>query len=210
MQKIIHVIYPLPINPEHTYAFQLCEMQKKQQLHPLIHTLATHKNPGKTQIQGVPIIRHRYIHPYLRLFTSNNNNTPGDPISVCLLKNLKKETQVQIYHAHAVGHISGITLTAAQYNQRPYIISLYTPTFDEPLISGQNAKNTYLNWGKYFDKKWNTHRSLQASSAILCHTKATYEKAKTLIQHDQIIYIDETAPLKEQTDAIQAIYENAT
>lgn len=99
---------------------------------PVIHTSCAFGVPGRTVVDGVIVVRHRYGYPHFFLSKANRQYLDehfGDWVSHCLWRNLLKEKNLLRIQVHGGGRMARIAEKAAhrravEFVATPYITSV--------------------------------------------------------------------------------------
>lgn len=99
----------------------------------------------------------------------------GNLMSFDLMSSLRREKNVSIIHAHTLGRIGGIALTAAKKRRIPFVVTIHGGVLDLP----QKVKEAFSapldsgwEWGKLFGLLLQSHRLfVDAQAIITCNEK---------------------------------------
>lgn len=94
----------------------------------------------------------------------------GNLMSFDLIPALWKEKDVSVIHAHTLGRIGGIALTAAKTRNIPFVVTIHGGVLDlpEPLKTSFNAsRGNGWEWGRFFGLLFQSHRLFVDAQAII-------------------------------------------
>ncbi len=173
----------------------ICREQQKAGFNPIIHTSCALSKPGKEKWENLPIVRHRYCYPFLGLSKADKlalDKKGGNLISLCLLRNLIKEKNVRLYHAHVTKRMGGTVLVAARKNKKPCVVTLHGNMFDVPKAE-QNAviqaQKGHFDWGRLFGAFLKSRTLLNEADAIICVGHSEYLAASKALGHGRVHYL---------------------
>ena len=99
----------------------------------------------------------------------------GNLMSFDLMARLLREPNVAVMHAHTLGRLGGIALTAARLRRIPFVVTIHGGFLDLPDAVKEGFRNSHfggLEWGKLFGAVLRSRRLLQDADAVItCNRK---------------------------------------
>lgn len=178
----------------------ILEISKQQQalgMNPHILTSMALAEPGchHEMIQGIEVQRFPHIYPFWGLGDAERaamDKKGGNLFSWSLLRALCQESDVRLYHAHALKRLGGMVRTAARWNGKPYVVSLHGGIFDVPAAELADLTKPIQGkweWGKPLGALLGARRVLEDADHVICVGESESIKARQQLGHDRISYL---------------------
>lgn len=136
-----------PLDPLESQVLAMAHQEAQEGFIPVIHTSCALSKPGRTTIDGVVVVRHRYAYPHFWLNQAQKHTLDsncGDWISHCLWRNLMKEKYLSKIITHVGGRIGQIAQNAAKKRGIPF--ELRSLCNAQPIPSGFGNWEKLANW----------------------------------------------------------------
>ena len=178
-----------------TVILEISRQQQRAGGHPEIITSMALAKQREEQIGGVPVRRFAYSYPFLGLSRDDRaamDKKGGNLLSFSLFKCLLLESDVRLFHAHALKRLGGQVCTAARLRRKPFVVSLHGGVFDVPAAERELMLQPIANkpeWGKLFGALFGSRRILEDADQVICVVQSELEKAKGQLGHDRIAYL---------------------
>ena len=178
-----------------TVILEISRQQQRAGGRPEIFTSMALARQREEQIGGVPVRRFAYSYPFLGLSRADRaamDKKGGNLLSLSLFKSLLLESDVRLFHAHALKRLGGEVRTAARLRHKPFVVSLHGGVFDVPAAERELMLKPIANkfeWGKLFGALFGSRRILEDADQVICVGQSEMEKAKGQLSHDRIAYL---------------------
>ncbi|MCM8530224.1 MAG: glycosyltransferase family 4 protein [Lentisphaeraceae bacterium] len=143
---------------------------------------------------AVDVRRFPYVFPWLGLSAVAKKQLElkgGSPLSLSLLRYLKKLTAVSIIHTHTEHRLGGIARTVARWKKIPYVVSLHGGCLTLPEEQIEVMKKPFENkfeWGKIFGALLGSRKVLQDADAIICVGRDEFGLMKKRFPNKEVVY----------------------
>lgn len=135
-------------------------------------------NPGRENVAGVSVRRHRYVFPWFGLSTEDKRRLElkgGSPLAPGLFAALLREPGLSIVHTHVQLRLGGMARTVAKLRGIPYVVSIHGGILTTPAEQVEKMKEPFAGkpeWGRAFGMLLGSRHVLRDASAIICVDKS--------------------------------------
>ena len=130
--------------------------------------------PGRDPLRdaGGEVQRFRAFLPVLGISAQTRRqlvSVGGNLMSFDLISLLRRETDMSVLHAHALGRIGGIGLSIARQRNIPFVVTIHGGVLDLPpqLKKEMRKRAGGWEWGRFFGWIFQSHRLFPDADAIL-------------------------------------------
>lgn len=137
---------------------------------------------NEAEVQGVPVKRFSYFYPFFGLTAENKRQLDykgGNMFSFSLMKQLMKESEIDLIHLHTLKRMGGIGRYCALKRQIPYAITLHGGLYDVPAEESSamiDPLKQTIEWGKGLGFWVGSRRVLNDAHAIFCIGKNEFDQ----------------------------------
>ena len=132
---------------------------------------AEYDDPGPLGEQGHPIHRYRARLPIWGLSRERHRqleSVGGNLLSLDLIRQLKREPDLDVIHSHTLNRIGGAALRVARQRGLPFVVTIHGGYLDLPAAARESLDHSGgLDWGKPFGLFLKSREVLTAADAVL-------------------------------------------
>lgn len=178
-----------------TVVLEISRQQKAAGMNPVIVTSMALANQREEEISGIPVRRYPHCYPFFGLSAEQKaamDKKGGNLLSLSLLRNLMKQPDVRLFHAHALKRLGGTVRTAARWQKKPYVVSLHGGIYDVPAAELSDLTKPIqgkIEWGKPFGALLGARKVLEDADHVICVGNSEAQKAKAALPHDRVSYL---------------------
>lgn len=180
-----------------------------------IHCTSMLSMPGSDTMDAVPVMRHRFVLPWLGLSRQAKNVLclkGGSPLSLSLFFALLCEKRVSIIHTHVQHRLGGMARTVARLKRIPYVVSLHGDCFTMPQAQIEKMTAPFAGkpeWGKVFGALFGSRRVLEDAAGIICVGRAEYEAVRERFPAKPVFHVPSGVDADRFSRADGALFRDA-
>lgn len=180
-----------------------------------IHCTSMLSVPGRDAIEAVPVVRHRFVLPWLGLSRQARKTLclkGGSPLSLPLFVALLCEKRVSLIHTHVQHRLGGMARTAARLKRIPYVVSLHGDCYTMPPAQIEKMSAPFSGkpeWGKVFGAAFGSRRVLEDADGIICVGRAEYEAVRDRFPAKPVFHVPNGVDADRFSQADGAAFRNA-
>ena len=178
-----------------TVILEIARQQQRAGASPQVFTSMALATRREETIGGIPVKRFPYCYPFFGLSRADRatlDKKGGNLLSFSLFKSLLAQSEVRLFHAHALKRLGGEVRTAARWRRKPFVVSLHGGVFDVPAAELEQLTRPIAHkpeWGRVFGALFGSRRILEDADQVICVGQSEMEKAKAGLSHDRIAYL---------------------
>ncbi len=196
---------------------RLLDGLRTQKVQPVVYCprLAENGHGDPLVNSGYEVQRFKAFVPVLGLSRERKRQlvaVGGNLMSFDLLPALWRDRGLSIIHAHTLGRIGGIGLTAAKRRHVPFVVTVHGGVLDLP-EKLKRAFNAPLEggweWGKFFGLLLQSHRLFRDAAAILTCNAREAELLQQQLPDKQVLVQPHGVPLEMYREDCRGAAETA-
>lgn len=180
-----------------------------------IHCTSMLSVPGRDTIEVVPVMRHRFVFPWLGLSRKARDVLSlkgGSPLSLSLFFALLREKRISLIHAHVQHRLGGMARMAARLKRIPYVVSLHGGLYTLPPSQIEKMTAPFKGkpeWGKIFGAVFGSRRVLEDADGIICVGRAEYEAVRNQFPDKPVYHVPNGVDVDRFSQADGTLFRNA-
>lgn len=168
--------------------------------------------PGREDVAGVSVSRHRYVFPWFGLSAADKHRLElkgGSPLAPGLFAALMREPGLSILHTHVQLRLGGMARTVAKLRRIPYVVSIHGGILTTPPEQVEKMKEPFagkFEWGRAFGLLLGSRHVLRDASAIICVDKSESRLLASEYPESRVEYIPNGVDTGKFRDADPGVF----